>query len=323
MLAELVFLTPTGALVALAVVVPLLLVLLTELRAGRLRSVLRLGGPSAASRLEIPVAVCAICGLLGLAAAQPVVRTERPRLSRQDAQAFVALDISRSMLASASAGSPIRLERAKRVADEVRARLADVPVGVATFTDRVLPLLFPSPSIASFASTVAKAVGIEQPPPRGQSQTVTTFDALRTIPDSGYFAPGIRRRMLVVVTDAESDGFDVEGLRRDWTTHRRVDVIVVRIGSSSERVFGPEGLPEPAYFSPGASSRVLGQFLAATHGQAFSEHDVGAVVRAARAKLGTGPRTRLGTISGRHDLAPYFVLAAVVPLGLVLRRRNI
>jgi hypothetical protein len=95
------------------------------------------------------------------------------------------------------------------------------------------------------------------------------------------------------------------------------------MGGPSERVFGPEGLPEPGYFSPGASNRVLRQFLGATHGRVFAERDAGEVARAVRAALGTGPRTRLGTISGRNDLAPYFVLAAIVPLGLVLRRRNI
>ena len=57
-------------------------------------------------------------------------------------------------------------------------------------------------------------------------------------------------------------------------------------------------------------------------GKAFGENDVAGAVRAARAALGTGPRERLGTVSGREDLAPYFVLAAIVPLGVVLRRRN-
>jgi hypothetical protein len=323
MVAELVFLTPTAALVALAVAVPLVFVLRTERRAERLRAVLRLPGPRAASRLEVPVAVCAICGLLGLAAAQPVVRTERPRLTRRDAQAFVAIDISRSMLASAATARATRLDRAKRIADEVRARLADVPVGVATFTDRALPLLFPTASQASFSSTVAKAVGIDQPPPRGESQTVTTFDALATIPAAGYFADGIRRRVVIVLTDAESEGFDVDGLRQSYATRPRTGVILVRVGSKGERVFGPDGLAEPGYFSPGASGRVLAQFLSATHGRAFAERDLGRVVRAARAELGTGPRTRLRTVSAKDDLAPYFVLAAIVPLGLVLRRRNL
>jgi hypothetical protein len=323
MLAGLVFLTPRGALVALAVAVPLAVVLLTEYRAGRLRSLLRLDEPSTFSRLEVPAAVCAVCGLLGIAAAQPVVRTDRPRLTRKDVQAYVAIDISRSMLASASATSATRLERAKRVADEVRTRLPDVPVGVATFTDRTLPLLFPSASITSFTSTVGKAVGIELPPPRGESQTVTTFDSLAAIPTAGYFAPGIRRRVVIVVTDGESEGVDADGVRQSYSTTPRPAVIVVKVGSQSERVFGADGIPETGYFAPPASTRVLRQFLSATGGRLFAERDVSGIVRAARGGLGTGPRTRLGTISGRDDLAPWFVLAAIAPLAVVLRRRNL
>jgi hypothetical protein len=323
MLAELVFLTPRGALVALAAAVPLALVLSTERRSDRVRALLRLEAPSALSRLEVPVAVVAVCALLALAAAQPVVRADRPRLTRTDAQAFVAFDISRSMLAAKSARSETRLERAKRLADRVRARLADVPVGVATFTDRTLPLLFPSASLASFTTTVSKAVGIELPPPRGQSQTVTSFDALAGIPRSGYFAPAIRHRLLIVLTDGESEAIDADGIRQRFSGKPRPAVIVVRIGSTVERVFGPDGLAEPGYFPPPASARALRQFLAATHGRAFAEDEVGAIVGAARASLGAGPRSRLGTISGRDDLAPYFVLAAIVPLALVLRRRNL
>jgi hypothetical protein len=36
----------------------------------------------------------------------------------------------------------------------------------------------------------------------------------------------------------------------------------------------------------------------------------------------SGPTKTLGSISGRHDLAPWLVLASVFPLGVVLRHRN-
>jgi len=322
-LAELRFLTPSAGLVAVAGLLPLALIVLTERRGHRLRSVLGLPGGGLAGRLEVPVAVCAISGLLGVAAAQPVLRTDRPRLSRRDAQVFVAIDISRSMLAAASLQGPSRLDRAKRIAVELRAALADTPAGVATFTDRPLPLLFPTGKAGAFADTVAKAVGIERPPPRGTAQTVTTYDALTPIPTSGYFAPGIPHRLLVVLTDAESEGFDVDGLRQSFQTRPRIAVVLVRVGSPNEHVYGPDGLPEPGYFPPAARGQALAQFLHATRGRAFTDHDIGGTIRAARTALGTGPRAELGTVSGRKDLAPYFVLAAALPLGLVLRRRNL
>src|SRR5436190_2585272 len=201
--AELQFLTPTAALVALAAIVPLAVLAFADRRAARTRTLLGLPPTGAVARLVVPVAVCAVCGLVAFAAAQPVMRTERPRLSRRDAQAFVALDISRSMLASAALTAPPRIERAKAVADRIRAGLSDVPIGVATFTDRPLPLLFPTTSAGAFTATVAKAVAIEQPPPRAEAQTVTTFDALGPLPATGYFDPSIRHRVLFVVTDAE------------------------------------------------------------------------------------------------------------------------
>jgi hypothetical protein len=320
--AELQFLTPVAALVALGALVPLAVLAVSDRRAARVRAALGLPADDLRSQLAVPVAVCVLCGLLAFAAAQPVVRTERPRLTRRDAQAFVAVDISRSMLASASPASQPRIERARGVAERLRAGLSDVPVGVATFTDRPLPLLFPTTSAGAFAATVAKAVGIEQPPARSQSQTVTSFDSLAELPWSGYFAPAIRKRVLFVVTDAETEGFDVGGVRRSFGRNPRIAVVVVRVGSPRERVFGPDDLPEPGYSRPAASDRSLALFVSATHGKAFGEHDVAGAVRAARSALGTGPRERLGTFSGRRHLAPYLVLAAILPLGVVLRRRN-
>jgi hypothetical protein len=208
------------------------------------------------------------------------------------------------------------------IADRLRAQLPDMPVGIATFTDRPVPLLFPTVNATVFSATVTKAVSIEQPPPRGSAQTATSFDSLTQIPHVGYFAPGVRHRLLVILTDAESGEFDVNGLRQSFATRPRVATLVVRVGSVGERVFGPDGLPESAYFPPAARTRALSHFLSATQGRVFAEHDVGAAARAARAALGTGPRAKLGTVSASRELAPYFVLAAALPLGLVLRRRN-
>lgn len=317
------FLTPSAGLIALAGLMPLALLLLVEWRARRARAVLRLPAPGVISRLELPVALCALATLLGLAAAQPVLSKTKPYLVRRDAEAFIAIDISRSMLASRSRTSPSRLDRAKVIADRMRAALEDIPVGVLTFTDRALPLLFPSPAPEAFASTVAKAVGVEHPPPRGTALTVTSFDAVAQIPVAGYFRPGATHRLLVVVTDAESEEFDVDMLRWNFAKRPRVDVVLVRVGSASEQVFGPDGLPESAYIPPPASGQALASFLAATHGRTFGEHNLAGAERAARVALGSGPRERLGTVSGRRDLAPILVLASALPLALVLRRRNL
>ncbi len=317
------FLTPIAGLIALAGLVPIALAALVERRAHRARRMLGLPAPGPLARIELPVAVAAVAAVLGLAAAQPFLTTERTRLTRLDAEAFVALDTSRSMLAAGSPNSPARLDRARRIARRLRAALADTPTGLGTFTDRPLPLLLPSPDAEAFDSALAKAVGIERPPPRSTGVTISSFDAVAPIPIAGYFRPGVTHRLLVIVTDAESETFAVETLRRAFAGPPRTGVVLVRVGSPGEQVFGPTGAPEPAYIPPPAGGEALAGFLEATHGRSFGEREIGGAIRVARAELGTGPRARLGTVSGRTDLAPYFVLAAVLPLGVVLRRRNL
>src|SRR5438552_5190484 len=106
------FLNPAGGLVALAVIVPLALLVAAERRAGRARALLRLDAPRWPARLQVPAAIAVLGALLGLAVAQPVLRHEQPRYARRDAEAIVAFDISRSMLAARSPQAPSRLERA-------------------------------------------------------------------------------------------------------------------------------------------------------------------------------------------------------------------
>ncbi len=317
------FLTPSAGLIGLAGLVPLALVALVERRAHRARRVLGLPAPGRLARVELPLALAAIVAVLGLAAAQPFLSSERARLTRLDAEAFVAVDTSRSMLAAGSPHTLTRLDRAKRIAGQLRAALEDTPTGVGTFTDRPLPLLLPSPDAEAFDSALAKAIGIERPPPRSTGVTISSFDAVASIPVAGYFRSSASRRLLVVITDAESEGFAVDTLRRDFAGPPRTGVVLVRVGSAREQVFGPTGVPEPAYVAPPGSGQALAGFLEATRGRAFGEHQVEGAIRAARAELGTGPRTRLGTVTSRTDLAPYLVIAAVLPLGVVLRRRNL
>ena len=90
-------------------------------------------------------AIVVAAALLGLAAAQPRLEWTSDKRVRDDAEAIVVLDTSRSMLARTSPRSPIRYARATDAALRFRAAFEDVPVGIASFTDRVLPHLFPSP----------------------------------------------------------------------------------------------------------------------------------------------------------------------------------
>jgi hypothetical protein len=315
--------TPLAGLVALAGLVPLALVLAVERRNRRARTVLALSGPSPGSRWTLRTAVVAIVAALGLAAAQPVLSSTTPQLARLDAEAFVAVDTSRSMDASSTAESDVRLDRARRIALRIRGALADVPTGLGTFTDRPLPLLLPTTDREAFAATVAKSLGIERPPGLQSSTTISSFDAVAPFPLEGYFSPSAKKRLLVILTDAESTGFNEPGVRKSFEAKPRTAVVVVRIGRGGERVFGASGQPESAYIPPPATGETLDRFLAATHGRAYSEDDVAGAEQAAVQALGSGPTANLGSTTARHDLAPWLVLAAAVPLAVVLRRRNL
>jgi hypothetical protein len=180
---DLIFLSPKGALIALGVVLPLAALVLVARRGGRLRAALAV--PRASGwRLTVPtLAAAAVAALFGVAAAQPVAEQETALEVRTDAEAYVVIDISRSMLARSGLGGTMRLARAKAAAVKLRSALPDIPVGVASLTDRVLPHLFPSADADTFRATVALSLGIEQPPPR--SSLITTATPWEPSPPSG------------------------------------------------------------------------------------------------------------------------------------------
>lgn len=315
------FLTPTAALVALAVVIPLAAHALLERRARRVSRHLTLTPPPFRTRLGVPVAIVAVAGLLGLAAAQPVLSGTRTQVGRADAEVYLLFDTSRSMLAKSNPGAPDRLTRAKRLAQELRTRLADVPVGIASLTDRMLPHLFPTLDAPLFVSTLRDAVGVERPPPVGQGPLATDFNALGNIGPYNYFEPQTAKRLLVVFSDGESKPFDDVVLRSQLRQHR-VHVLFVHLWNSKERIFLGQNRPDPGYRADAESNREAERVADAGGGQVLGE-DIGALTSAAKSVLGSGPATRLREQRTRVSLAPFVALAALVPLGFVLLRRNV
>ena len=156
------FLTPLAGLVTLAAAVPLVAFVRSEQRAARVREVLRLAPPGSSQRNTV-AAIVVLALLVGVGAAQPVLEETHEHAARSDAQAFFVLDTSRSMLASDEAGGETRFERARSAALRMRDELSTVPVGIASITDRTLPLLFPTANRDSFSSTLELALGVDRP----------------------------------------------------------------------------------------------------------------------------------------------------------------
>ena len=202
---ELTLLTPLGALIALGVVVPLVALALLHRRGESVRRSIGLPEPRPRVLRAAVAGVVVAAALLGLAAAQPRLEWTSDKRVRDDAEAIIVLDTSRSMLARTSPRSPIRYARANDAALRFRAAFPDVPVGIASFTDRVLPHLFPSPDDDVFAATLSKSLGIDRPPPHGSFvSTATRLAALESIVSRRFFTPTVRHRLIFVITDGES-----------------------------------------------------------------------------------------------------------------------
>jgi hypothetical protein len=316
------FATPAAALLALAVVLPLAALLAVRLRAQGIRRALLLPEPSRRSRRLPLAALGLIAALIGLAAAQPVIQRDAKQRVRTDAEAWVVIDTTRSMLAQADPDSRIRLDRAKAAARSVRDTLPNVPVGIASLTDRVLPHLFPTTDEDVFHATLEKAVAIENPPPQsGFLAQVTRLDALGAMSSLNFFSPTASRRVIVVVTDGESLPFSPDRVAKRLGGPPRVDAVFVHVWGEEERVF-TRGVPEPQYRPDPTSRPTLDTLASVMDTSVYSDGDAGAAAARARELIGTGPTIEEGERRVRYALSPYLAGAAFVPLALLLWRRE-
>jgi hypothetical protein len=306
-------LTPEAAAVAVAVALPLAAFTVAAARSERARVLLRLA--QAPRERQRPLLIGAAFALLGVAAAQPALERTQGRAVRTDAEALVVVDVSRSMAASASPQGTTRLERAKEAALSVRRRLDEVPAGLATLTDRTLPHVLPTADAALFEATLEKTVGIERPSARDVALQATTLQALAQVVQGRYFSPGARRRLLVVVTDGDSAPFDVGAVAASLRIGR-VQLVLVRIGETDERVYGADGTPEPLFRPSPLAAQTLATLSDASNGAVVSSGDAAAQV--ADDFLGEGPTSSEGVATEIVSLAGGFAAAAIIPLLVLL-----
>ena len=316
------FLTPIAALFAVLALVPLTVFLGRRRRAQTVRAALRLEATPGRSWVILAVALAAVPVLVGIAAAQPVVTSARTVPERSDAEVFVVVDTSRSMLASAASGEPTRFDRARDEVLALQEELPDIPVGIASFTDRVLPHLFPTVDQRVFRETMSESVGIERPPPSTSFGTnVTTLDALGVVPTLNFFTPRVKKRALVVFTDGDSQPVS-SVLSTDFSRRPRIDVTFVHMGNVRDRIYA-SGVAEAGYVQDPTSGSTLTAAVKATNGRLVEEGNVGEVSAAVREALGSGPTATRRIEGSRRALMPFVALLAAIPLGFVLFRRNL
>jgi hypothetical protein len=319
---RLTFLSPSAALIGLAVVLPVLSLALAQSRARIARVALRLPVPSA--RLwPIVSALAALSILLAFGAAQPVLERDRTQVVRPDAEAFFVIDTTRSMAASGAPGSATRFERAVSLATRLRLAVPELRVGVATLTDRLLPHLFPTSRADSFHAVLDDAVGIERPGSVQRGNAVgTNLAALVVVPRTAFFSPDGRRRVLVVFTDAETRPFDPTELRIEYRKSP-IPIALVRVGNDGERVFAKGGAPDPRYRPPPGVAGEMATFAAATRARTFDEHDLGRLTEFVRSSMGSGGPRLTAKQADATPLAAWAFGAAFFPLTFLLWRRNV
>jgi len=318
---HLTFLTPLGGLIAIGALVPVVALVVQTRRAGRVRRAIGLDAPAWRSPVATAVGLAVVPGLLGAALAQPVLRTTSAVHVRRDAEAFYVFDTSDSMRASASRTAPTRLERS--IGDALRMRLAlpELRAGVATFTDRILPDLFPTADDQVFTATLDNAIGIDAPPAKGLAPESTTFAALDNLAGNNFFDPGTKHRLVVLLTDGETAPYITGELKQALDMQPRMRFVVVHVWHHGERIYTSHG-EDPKYRPNPQSADDLRQLAQLSGARIFDESQIGGAISTARRLVGRGPTVRLG--EGLHvvALARWFVLASLVPLGLVLWRRN-
>ena len=189
-------------------------------------------------------------------------------------------------------------------------------------TDRTLPALMPTTDPALFSRTLAASVGIDSPPPsQPYTGRATTLEALVPVLQSHFFAASTRHRLVVVFTDGESSRLP-PSLRYQVGQSAGLTALFVHVWSPGERIFkrgrqaGPELRADPT------SGDALASFARLLGGQEFSEQQLGRVAAAAQAGVGHSGTERKVETYARIALAPWFLLAGVVPLGFLLWRRN-
>jgi hypothetical protein len=261
---------------------------------------------------------------------------------RADAEAYLFVDDSASMLASASASAQTRLQQARTAAERFARELPpDLPLGAGALPQAPLPLTAPIGDRQLFIATINRqTVPGTQPEQYYGGVTATDFSNLSLLTSARFFLRESKHRIVIVLTDAEGPSFDSTAVAATLEK-AHIKLVVVRFGSSRDHFWlHPPGRSPVtlAKFVPDVSDLGELRLLSSETGGSFYDHSqVDAAIRKVDRLVGHGPDRPAQPISIYADsLGPYAVLAAlpflawiaggllplVTPLGLRVRRRR-
>lgn len=307
-----------GALVGLLLLAPLVWFEVRRVRRER-RAALALGLEPQRAWRAAERAVCAaiVIALAVFAASEPSLRqTKRVKL-RQDAEAYLFVDASASMLASASMHSPTRLQQARAAGERFARELpTDLPLGAGALPQAPLPLTVPIGDRQLFITAINRQTTPGTLPEQYYGGvTATDFSNLNLLTSARFFRKESKHRIVIVLTDAEGPSFDSTALVA--TLHKaHIKLVVVRFGSSNDRLWLRPPRHAPILvkeFAPDLSDLGEMRLLASETGGGFYEpNQVGAAIQKVTRLAGHGPDRPAQPISVYADsIGPYAVLAAL------------
>lgn len=332
-----------GALVALVLLAPLGIVEWRRVRRER-RAARALGLQPQPIWRALQYGLCAglVIALAAVAASEPSLRRVQTAHLRADAEVYLFLDASASMLAGSSPSAPTRLEQARQAAaDFARVLPADLPLGAGALPQSPLPLTAPNGNRQLFLTAIDDLTAPGTLPEHlyGE-QTATNFGNLAALTNAHYFLPKTRRRVVVVLTDGEGPSFD-EASTAASLKRAHIHLVFVRFGSPGDHIWlrRPGGSPVvDANYSPDLTDLAEVRLLARDTGGAFyGQGQVRAAINEVDRMAGHGPDRQAQPLALYADpLGQYLVLAALpflawlagallpfsVPLGVRARPRG-
>ena len=127
--------------------------------------------------------------------------------------------------------------------------------------------------------------------------------------------------MVIVLTDGETQGINEARLARVWRRPPGVSVDL-RAALVARRACVQPGLPEPQYRPDPAARSDLDRLATASGATVFDETELDDVTDRVRSALESGPVVTEGVRKTRLALAPYLLAFAILPLGVLLWRRD-
>jgi hypothetical protein len=267
-------------------------------------------------------ALVTVTGLLALSAAQPVISDATINSTRDDVEAIIVVDNSLSMSAVSRPGGESRFDRARKAAVRLRSAIPEVPVGVASLTDRALPHLFPSTDLDAFRGVLDRSVQIDQPPPLEFNLRSTTYEPIGDLVARNYFSEGLERRVIVVLSDGEARSSSVRSLARTLSIGPPTQVMFVRFWAADESILLADGSQDTDYAPDPGSESQLRAFASGLSAPVFDEGEEAAQEEAITAAVGEGPRFPRRERGEPFVLTPYLAGIALLPLLFLLWVRN-